>query len=190
MDTDEPKTNKKHRNTWIQEDADTIVDFTDPKVTNKISGTFHLCMLLICKTKIKILASKPGTSTNAPVAKKKNKDRGFKVASDGRLIIEDDSSSSDSDNPKKRKGGKFDDSDSGTLGFLYLQKIRIYKEINIADESGSDAETMVLTDKKRKRSEAGSVRSGFSGKSQPPMKYQAGGSGIHRYLLYVVHFNV
>lgn len=52
------------------------------------------------------------------------------------------------------------------------------KTILDEDDALSSAETAILSNKKRKRSE--SLTSGFSNKSQPPMKYQAGGSGIHR----------
>lgn len=39
MEIDEPKTKtKKQVSTWIEEDPDTIVDFTDPSVTKKITG--------------------------------------------------------------------------------------------------------------------------------------------------------
>jgi len=139
METEQPRTNKKQKSTWIKEDANSIVDFIDPKVSNKIMET------------------KPNQS-NTPMLEKKNKDRGFKVASDGRLIIEDDSSS-DSDIPKKIKTHlKLEDSDS---------------------DSDGDAETAAVT-VKRKRPAAGSTKSGVSSGSRPPMKYQAGGSGIHR----------
>lgn len=48
----------------------------------------------------------------------------------------------------------------------------------IDDDGRSVAETLKLSDRKRKRSE--SVKSGFSSFSQPPMKYKTGGVGIHR----------
>lgn len=46
------------------------------------------------------------------------------------------------------------------------------------DDGQSAAETLVLSNRKRKRAQ--SVKSGTSGFSQPPMKYQTGGVGIHR----------
>uniref|UniRef100_A0A6P7FHR4 RRP12-like protein n=1 Tax=Diabrotica virgifera virgifera TaxID=50390 RepID=A0A6P7FHR4_DIAVI len=144
METDEPKVkNKKQAKTWIEEDPDNIVDFIDPSVISKITAT------------------KPGLVQPTLEKKKPEKDRGFKTAPDGRLIIKDDSSS-DSDDDKKLKFS--DDSDDD-------------------DDTQSKVETVLLTDRKRKRSNA-SVKSGFSSvSSQPPMKYKTGGVGIHRYVL-------
>lgn len=109
-----------------------------------------------------ILATKPGQFVQIlGEPKKKEKDRGFKTASDGRLIIKDDDSS-DSDSEKKNKlSFNSDDSDS-------------------ENDNHSTAETLLLSDRKRKRSTS-SVKSGFSAASQPPMKYKPGGIGIHRY---------
>lgn len=110
-----------------------------------------------------LLATKPGVAaTQSVVEKKKNKDRGFKTAPDGRLIIDDDDS--DSDNNKVKKGVSFSsDSDSED------------------GDNSSAAETLPLTNRKRKRADTASVRSGFSGvSSQRSLKYKAGGVGIHR----------
>lgn len=39
MDTDQSRVKgKKQTGTWIEEDVDDIVDFTDPSVTSKIRG--------------------------------------------------------------------------------------------------------------------------------------------------------
>lgn len=97
-----------------------------------------------------------------PVDKKqKEKDRGFKTAPDGRLIIKDDTDSESEKDVKKDKINlTLDDSDS--------------------DDGKSAAETLLLTDRKRKRS-TNSVKSGLSSvSSQPPVKYKPGGVGIHR----------
>lgn len=88
--------------------------------------------------------------------KKKTNDRGFKTSSDGRLIIEEQEDSGGSDDEIKLKQ-KDDYTDS--------------------DDDGDDAETLMLTDRKRKRDNA-SVKSGTS--SQLPTKYKPGGKGIHR----------
>ncbi|CAH1969238.1 unnamed protein product [Acanthoscelides obtectus] len=144
METDEPKIkNRKQPSTWIEEEPENIIDFTDPTISSKITAT------------------KPGQAPQ-PLAekKKKEKDRGFKTASDGRLIIKDDSSDSESD-VKKNKLNFDSDTESG-------------------DDNISKAETVLLTDRKRKRSSASSVKSGMSSASQPPMKYRTGGIGIHR----------
>ncbi|CAH0554769.1 unnamed protein product [Brassicogethes aeneus] len=128
-------------NTWIEEDPDSIVDFTDPTVSSKITAT------------------KPGQEPKPTLTKKPEKDRGFKTALDGRLIIKDNSS--DSDSEKKTSKFNMEDSDS--------------------DDNNSIAETLMLADRKRKRSTA-SVKSGFSAASSqhPPTKYKTGGIGIHR----------
>lgn len=43
MVTDQPKVkNKKQVNTWIEEDAESIIDFTDPNVVSKITGKFKV----------------------------------------------------------------------------------------------------------------------------------------------------
>ncbi|CAG9862008.1 unnamed protein product [Phyllotreta striolata] len=145
METDQqPKVkSKKEPKTWIEEDPESIVDFTDPSVIRKISAT------------------RPNEKQQTVVEKKKSdRDRGFKTAPDGRLIIKDDSSSDEESDKKIRFEANSDDSD---------------------DDSQSKAETMLLTDRKRKRGNA-SVKSGFSSASfqPPPMKYKTGGVGIHR----------
>ncbi|CAH1156050.1 unnamed protein product [Phaedon cochleariae] len=150
METDEPKVKgRKQSKTWIEEDVDSIIDFTDPTVSSKIRAT------------------KPGQSLEPTAEKKKpEKDRGFKTSSDGRLIIKDlQSSDSETDTKKKKKKNKlsFNSDDSDT-----------------EDDTQSTAETLLLTDRKRKR-DTSSVKSGFSAaSSQPPMKYKTGGVGIHR----------
>lgn len=140
------KYKKKGSSTWIEEDADTIVDFTDPKARSKITAT------------------NPIQNTSQFQAPKK-KDRGFKAAPDGRLIIEDLGVDSEEDEPKKKRGNKLEFSDSD-------------------DEIASAAETLALTNRKRKRSdrsEAASVGSRKTAQSTTSTsKYQAGGSGIHR----------
>ncbi|KAF5291161.1 hypothetical protein FQA39_LY14403 [Lamprigera yunnana] len=161
-DTNEapPQKGKKHKSAWIREDADTIIDFNDPTVVNKITS-ITLQFLYILNTCV-FLATKPHARTSK-IVKEKPKNRGFKTASDGRLIIEDLDGQNDSDSDKgkikKFDKLKLDDSDS--------------------DESGN-AENLVVTNRKRKRSEVGSTKSGFSNSSQPSKKYQTGGSGIHR----------
>lgn len=95
MDIDEPRPKRKV-NTWIQEDVDNIVDFTDPSAVSKISAT------------------RPGVSAPVPANTTSDKDRGFKTASDGRLIIMDDS---DDEEPRSKKNFiklNSDTDDSGT----------------------------------------------------------------------------
>lgn len=93
---------------------------------------------------------------------KAKKDRGLKTAPDGRLIIADDSSDDDDDNAKKGKFNFGSDSDS-----------------DFSDDEG--ASTKILENRKRKRTDTASMKSGFSAKSSvASSKYRAGGSGIHR----------
>lgn len=93
--------------------------------------------------------------------KKKGKDRGFKTAPDGRLIIEDDSS--DSEAEKNKKG------------------ISLAPDSDSDDGNSSAAETLPLTNRKRKRADSASVKSSFSrASSHGSMKYTTGGVGIHR----------
>lgn len=101
-------------------------------------------------------------NTQNPVEKNRSKDRGFKTASDGRLIIEDDGS--DSDDEKKKKG-----------------VVNLSSDSEDDDDNASAAETLPLTSRKRKRVDSFSMKSGFSGvSSQGSMKYKSGGVGIHR----------
>ncbi|KAF5307989.1 hypothetical protein FQR65_LT06557 [Abscondita terminalis] len=87
------------------------------------------------------IATKPTVNTTE-TSTKKNKNRGFKTAADGRLIITDidskDDSDTDKDKLKKFDKLKLEDSDSD-------------------DEVGASEP---VTSKKRKRSEMGSVKSG------------------------------
>lgn len=167
METDQqkPAKNKRKVNTWIEEDPDSIVDFTDPSALSKITGRFFLAFKFLNSYKFCfiVLATKPGQTASQPFQEKKknNKDRGFKTAADGRLIIE--ANDSDSDTDKKKKSINFS-SDSES-----------------EDESTSAAETLPLTNRKRKRTDSFSMKSGFSGvSSQASMKYKSGGVGIHR----------
>ncbi|KAK5645482.1 hypothetical protein RI129_006782 [Pyrocoelia pectoralis] len=137
----EPKLGKKQRKTWIREDPDTIVDFNDPTAISKITAT------------------KPTNSDSVKIDKKLNKNRGFKTAPDGRLIIKDLDFDSDSDSDKV--------------------KANQFSKLKLEDSDSDEEVSSIKTTRKRKRSEAGSVKSGFSN-HHPPMKYQAGGSGIHR----------
>lgn len=144
-DTAQPevKGGKKQRkyNAFIEEDPDDIVDFKDPSVISKIT------------------TSRPSQASALQMIEQKEakKDRGFKTAPDGRLIIAD-ADGSDSDDGGKAKKNKFAASDSDS-----------------DDDNLSKAETEIMRDRKRKRSDAASsVASSYNG------KYRPGGSGIHR----------
>lgn len=164
MEVDAPKPNKNKIDTWIQEDIDSIVDFTDASAISKITATKP------CKGPVL-----------APSIQKK--DRGFKTSTDGRLIIAD-LSDSDDETPKKNVINLNSDSDSGkhnVLKTLWCSAFyTVFLLFILDDDHKSAAETAILGNKKRKRSDLESMRSGAS--SQPAMKYKAGGSGIHRQL--------
>merc|ERR1712025_294449 len=136
------KKKKKTSQTWIQESAEGIVDLLSPTAAQAVSST---------NTKT--------PKSDAEKAKKSNS--GFKINSDGKLVINDEDS--DEEQPKKRRLMTGLDSDS--------------------DEETFD--TLVSNKKRKFSSEAGSVKSGksamsgISGKSSFS-KYTTGGSGIHR----------
>lgn len=143
---------QKHKNNvWLREDADDIVDFTDMSTTKKLSSVG------------------PNTSVSSNLLntqnKKKPKDGGFKTAPDGRLIIKDDSDDESEYTGRRKK----DD-------FVSLRLSNSEDDYSDLDEdSKSVASSSAIPGRKRKLStstDATSVR--------PPMKYQAGGSGIHR----------
>lgn len=144
---------KQKSNVWLHEDADNIVDFTDVSATQKLSSVGPNTSA----------SSNPMNTEN----KKKVKDGGFKTAPDGRLIIKDDSDDSENEytgHPKRK-----DD-------FVSLHLTDSENDISDMDEDSKSVASSVMVGRKRKLSttstDAASVR--------PPMKYQAGGSGIHR----------
>ncbi|XP_066153745.1 RRP12-like protein [Euwallacea fornicatus] len=137
--TAEQKSIKRKPNTWIEEDPENIVDLIDSTAVSKISTT------------------KPGQIAVLNQKQVKDKNRGFKSSSDGRLIIRDDDDSSDNDTQKDKYNFKSDSSDT-------------------EDEATSVAETLLIANRKRKR--PASTKSGFS--STLSSKYKSGGIGIHR----------
>nr|XP_019560986.2 RRP12-like protein [Aedes albopictus] len=152
---EDEKRAKKKMDTYIKESPENIVDLADLDAISKIT------------TSQPMDHSQPGTSQSK---KKKDVNRGFATASDGRLIIEDIEDYSDSD----------EDPDEN-VGYKDKAKKRVYDE----EESDSDAERGEEagaeadgpSSRKRKAMEAMSMRSGMSGASS---RYVAGGKGIHR----------
>ncbi len=152
--------NKKKggKQTYIVEDGgegESVVDFLDPSAAQKVTS-------LRPKTKAE--------SEAAEAADKKKKERakngGFDLAPDGRLLIKDDSDDDDDEDDQEM------DADSD-------------------EESDGENTFKALLTSSRKRKRAGtSVASGATGRlsrattavasSERPMKYRAGGSGIHR----------
>ncbi|XP_067007465.2 RRP12-like protein [Anabrus simplex] len=138
MEVDTPSNTKsgpkKKRSAWIKEDADTIVDFTDVSASKRITATH------------------PAKVRN--LVEKKKKSSEFKVASDGRLIIADDSDSEE-ETTLKNKRVTASDSESD------------------AEDDGSSVKTGPIKRKRR-------LSMSTDATSEPPAKYQAGGTGIHR----------
>ncbi|KAG6795184.1 RRP12-like protein [Apis mellifera caucasica] len=148
MENKEPK--KKNRTlrkeVWIQENEE-IVDLVDPAAARNISTT------------------QPRALNSKTIAKPK--DRGFKTASDGRLIITLDNEKADETEINKKKKSPL---------LLHSDSENDYEKSNDDAESVITLPTM---NRKRKFSENNdniSVRSGST------LKYRAGGSGIHRQL--------
>ncbi|XP_014218682.1 RRP12-like protein [Copidosoma floridanum] len=154
-DTDDEKSVKTHKKkrekkTWIQESTDNIVDFADPATAKNIT------------------TMKPNISSGFNTTTK-SKSSSFKTASDGRLIIADDSNDSSEDEGKKKKKNKlpFDPSDG---------------QDSASDHDDNDSKTILSMKKvEKKRKLSGSTASVIStARSTATSKYQAGGSGIHR----------
>ncbi|XP_055612832.1 RRP12-like protein [Uranotaenia lowii] len=153
---DEKKARKK-MNTFIKESPDNIVDLADLDAISKITTSRPMDQ------------SEPGTSEQGrkAFAKKKDANRGFATASDGRLIIEDIEDYSDSD----------EDPDEN-VGYKDKAKKRVYDQDDSDSDDDEDDKKEAMDEdegpsRKRKAMEAMSMRSGMSG-------YVAGGKGIHR----------
>nr|AJC98364.1 AGAP002961 [Anopheles coluzzii] len=154
------RSKKKGLDTYIKESEDNIVDLADLDAIGKITTNEPM------EEKDQ---SRPGTSKQH-----KDANRGFKTASDGRLIIEDIEDYSDSD----------EDPDEA-LGYADKTKKRIYDEDDSDDSQAEqeeyrpneDEEEEGPSSRKRKAIDALSARSGMSGASS---RYVAGGKGIHR----------
>ncbi|XP_053692986.1 RRP12-like protein [Sabethes cyaneus] len=152
---DERKARKK-MNTYIKESPESIVDLADLDAISKITTSQPMDQ------------SEPGTSGTQD-RKKRDSNRGFATAPDGRLIIEDIEDYSDSD----------EDPDEN-VGYSDKAKKRVYEQED--SDSGEDdgkadegQEPEGPSSRKRKAMEAMSVRSGMSNN-----RYVAGGKGIHR----------
>ncbi|KAK3918716.1 RRP12-like protein [Frankliniella fusca] len=152
------KGTKKKSQTWIKEEPGDIMDLADTMAASKIS------------------ASKPSSSSSNGVAfeksSNKDKNRGFKTAPDGRLIIaDDDDDDSDDEGNKKIKGSKRIPTISDS-------------ESDEGDDQENDGDAVSTksgpTVKGRKRKLSASTDARSTTTAGPSAKYQAGGSGIHR----------
>ena len=109
-----------------------------------------------------ISTTQPTVAINSKIAAIKRKDREFKTTSDGRLIITVDNEKDNEPEPKRKK------------------KSALLLHSDSEDDYEDDVQSVAMSqamDKKRKYSDSYdniSVRSGST------LKYQAGGSGIHR----------
>uniref|UniRef100_A0A182RNB5 Uncharacterized protein n=1 Tax=Anopheles funestus TaxID=62324 RepID=A0A182RNB5_ANOFN len=148
---------KKGVDTYIKESEDNIVDLADLDAIGKITTNAPM--------------EEKDQSRAGPSKQRKDANRGFKTASDGRLIITDIEDYSDSD----------EDPDEA-VGYEDKAKKRIYDEEDSDDsQAENDCEPNAEDDgpssRKRKAIDALSARSGMTGTSS---RYVAGGKGIHR----------
>ncbi|CAL1537608.1 unnamed protein product [Lymnaea stagnalis] len=137
-----PKKNKKRKHgkdAWLMETGeDEIVDFMDPAAAKQV------------------IATRPNNTREEK--KTVDKDRGFKMSSDGKLIITQED---EEKGPKGKKSAAEKDEDD-----------------DLEDLVSAVAEEFKKKSRKRKLD---SAIGGDDGENEPPAsKYQAGGSGIHR----------
>lgn len=145
--------NKQQASSYIAEGSNKIVDFLDPSAAQKV-------------TTVKPLTE--AERAEKARAKKSAKNGGFKIAADGRLIIEDSEDDDDDDRGDNRMNLAASDDEN--------------------DEKDENTFRALVSENARKRKLGGSVGSRRTAKTtatgsdhQPPaMKYQAGGTGIHR----------
>jgi ribosomal RNA-processing protein 12 len=142
----------KMAKSFITEGADSIVDFLDPSAAQQVT------------------AVRPKTAAEkAHLENKKQKTKlgGFSIASDGRIIIKDSDDSDDDD----------DDEDNDMKDLA--------SDSEDDTEKGKSQETFQSLVASRKRKMGGSVASSrrtAATSTKSEMRYQAGGSGIHRAL--------
>ncbi|KZC03741.1 RRP12-like protein [Dufourea novaeangliae] len=146
-ENEEPKKSKKRtsrKEAWIQENEE-IVDLIDPAAARNISTT------------------QPGV-LNPKAAELKTKDRGFKTAADGRLIITDDNGiDKDVETKKKRK-----------IPFP------LHSDSEDDYENEEDAQSTVTEQGMVRKRTHSNNSDNVNVKSSATSRYQAGGSGIHR----------
>ncbi|OAD59899.1 RRP12-like protein [Eufriesea mexicana] len=149
IENEEPRKNKKRtsrKEAWIQENEE-IIDLIDPAATRNISTT------------------QPESLSSKTIAKPK--DRGFKTAADGRLIITlDNEKYVDTENKRKKKS-------------LLLHSD---SEDDYEDDDDDDLQSTVTSQTLNKKRKFSDNFDNNSVKSGSTSKYQAGGSGIHRSL--------
>nr|XP_003701407.1 PREDICTED: RRP12-like protein [Megachile rotundata] len=146
-ENEEPKKNKRtsRKEAWIQENEE-IVDLVDPAAARNISTT-----------QPRVFNSNKSVVTS--------KDRGFKTAPDGRLIITEDNEKDDEAEVKRKK----------KTPFLHSDTEDDYED----DDDIKSTIALHASNRKRKLSENSDNISVYSSATS---KYKAGGSGIHRTL--------
>lgn len=123
----EEKKSKKKSTVYIAEDNDEeIVDFTDPKASQKISGDWFicghaLCVLLFFFQRCFFIAS--GTDK-----KSKRKGSEFEISADGKIVITNDDNDDD-----ERDGGNDAMSLSSKLSGLSLQRKKVHRVLRLVD---------------------------------------------------------
>ncbi|XP_034255302.1 RRP12-like protein [Thrips palmi] len=151
------KGGKKKSQAWIKEEPGDIIDLADSMAASKIS------------------ASRPNVATGSNAAKqsKKVKDRGFKTAEDGRLII-DDKGSDDEETEGERKFKS-----SRRIPTISDSESDEDMDADGNDDGDAKSTKSGVTAKGRKRKLSNSdARSTTT--AGPNDKYKTGGSGIHR----------
>ena len=136
------KRSKKKTQTWIHEGSEGIVDLLSSSAAQAVSST--------------------NPNTPKSNAEKSKSSGAFKINSDGKFVITENSDDENEDKGPKKRSINFDDLDS--------------------DSDEETFEDLVSTKKRKMNSEAGSMKStktSASGRSAFS-KYTTGGSGIHR----------
>ncbi|CAD1471378.1 unnamed protein product [Heterotrigona itama] len=146
LENEKPTKKKRtsRKEAWIQENEE-IIDLIDPAAARNISTT------------------QPGV-INSKTTAAKRKDREFKTAPDGRLIITLDNEKADEPKPKRKK--------KSTI-LLHSDSEDDYEDDDIQSVKSQEM------GRKRKHSDN---YDNLSVKSASTTKYEAGGSGIHRSL--------
>lgn len=121
----------------------------------------------------KISSSRPEKSSQSRDPKVKDQNRGFKTATDGRLII-DEMSGSDSDDDDDAGDDKMDDAAAGEDSDSNKRGVKD------DSESEDEEEESAGPSRKRKAMDSRSMASSMRSAGGASSKYFAGGKGIHR----------
>lgn len=156
-----PAKKSKKQASFIQEDPESIVDLADVNAIGRITTSKPL--------------AKTGNALIDKQKKAKDANRGFKTATDGRLIIAEPkrgAAMSDSDDD-------FDVDDAGGDAAAKNSSGGNNKR-TIDDDSDSDAAEAASAQQPSRKRKANDAQSVASGRTVASSKYVAGGRGIHR----------